>query len=240
MRLHGESRSPARSGSWPLAQAVPWNAGGIFFLWVTTSSLEVFWGRCKSNGTSGKREGAAAPGTLFLPLTTGQGLRGLQGPPGKMGPPGHPGPAGALGPKGSKGDRGDSSGKELTPAQCGPRGPGALRARWEAPLSLQPIGRCLKMPDCSRPSTPVPPSVPPECRLPNPAVPSPGLCGRRAPALPQRTRSACVSRPGGNGRCPLRPRLCVYCQKSGMKTVGFLGLLNRGEHRGNLVQGQRM
>uniref|UniRef100_A0A8D0UCD3 C-type lectin domain-containing protein n=1 Tax=Sus scrofa TaxID=9823 RepID=A0A8D0UCD3_PIG len=52
------------------------------------------------------------PGSPFLPLPTGPGLRGSQGPPGKMGPPGNIGETGPLGPKGQKGDPGDTSGVE--------------------------------------------------------------------------------------------------------------------------------
>lgn len=58
------------------------------------------------------------PGSPFLPLPTGPGFRGSQGPPGKMGPPGNIGETGPLGPKCQKGDPGDTSGEEFTLA-CG-------------------------------------------------------------------------------------------------------------------------
>lgn len=82
-------------------------------------------------------------GPHFLRLPTGQGHRGLQGPPGKLGPPGNIGPPGVLGVKRQKGDRGDSSGKELSPAWCGLRGPKAWELKgWVAgdPSTAVPQG----------------------------------------------------------------------------------------------------
>lgn len=112
----------------------------IFLFWVITSSLAVSGVNVNRVLSFCKKKMSNSQWITFPLSSKGQGLRGLQGPPGKLGPPGNRGEPGSPGPKGQKGDHGGSSGKELTAAQCGLRGPRespeSSRARWEVPLLL--------------------------------------------------------------------------------------------------------